>query len=54
MYECMHKMTQHNFDCKIVYNNDAKSINYDTIFFKYQWHQDLMLETFTAETCIHC
>jgi hypothetical protein len=22
-------MTQHNFDCKIVYNIDAKSINYD-------------------------
>ncbi len=25
----MHEMTPHNFDCKIVYNIDTKSVNYD-------------------------
>ncbi len=33
MYESMHKMTPHNFDCKIVYNSDTKSVNYDAKMF---------------------
>ncbi len=29
MYESMHKMTPHNFSCKIVYNIDAMNVSYD-------------------------